>query len=400
MCFNCEQKPLRLPSIHQLVSEVAPASRVLESIKKCEKGNQDHVCRKASVRKLHKGFRASWPREPVSEDRDAQISPTMRLPSSPTSPGPRSNFKDRNYSYWAGPPSSTADSTVASSFFPKIKAEQERSLDQQQKQRFDGARRHTSQGINEAQSPSFSKVPVYSFPHMEMAHMPPTEQASLQMKHDHVTLPLPPRNPHNFRGPVEKGLPSVSSILESGSHKPAANNAESIPPEPVQFRGHPMYSFKSMPVFDGDPPSADMVEGGKLINGTPRSSRSSSDDMLLTGSEPRSNQPNFASQSAPLFRSGGNAFPKDRDCPKRRGNLPKAVTQVLRTWLNNHLSHPYPSEDDKLQLMNQTGLSLVQVSNWFINARRRSLPPNHRKGKSRTRIWENQESSAVKDDGN
>ncbi|KAK9467816.1 Homeodomain-related protein [Lipomyces arxii] len=59
---------------------------------------------------------------------------------------------------------------------------------------------------------------------------------------------------------------------------------------------------------------------------------------------------------------------------KRRGNLPKHVTDILRNWLNAHVQHPYPTEDEKLMLMQQTGLTMNQISNWFINARRRRLP--------------------------
>jgi hypothetical protein len=77
---------------------------------------------------------------------------------------------------------------------------------------------------------------------------------------------------------------------------------------------------------------------------------------------------------------------------KRRGNLPKPVTDILRAWFHEHLDHPYPSEDDKQMLIARTGLTLSQVcsratvressprlsceqiSNWFINARRRQLP--------------------------
>jgi len=59
---------------------------------------------------------------------------------------------------------------------------------------------------------------------------------------------------------------------------------------------------------------------------------------------------------------------------KRRGNLPKPVTDILRLWFHEHLDHPYPSEDDKQMLIARTGLSISQISNWFINARRRQLP--------------------------
>ncbi|KAI8871457.1 hypothetical protein GQ42DRAFT_106992, partial [Ramicandelaber brevisporus] len=54
---------------------------------------------------------------------------------------------------------------------------------------------------------------------------------------------------------------------------------------------------------------------------------------------------------------------------KRRGNLPKFVVAILKKWLLEHVSHPYPSEDEKIDLANRTGLTLSQISNWFINAR-------------------------------
>lgn len=61
--------------------------------------------------------------------------------------------------------------------------------------------------------------------------------------------------------------------------------------------------------------------------------------------------------------------------PRRRGKLPKPVTDLLKSWLLEHASHPYPTEDEKRRLCSMTGLSISQVSNWFINARRRILVP-------------------------
>jgi len=59
---------------------------------------------------------------------------------------------------------------------------------------------------------------------------------------------------------------------------------------------------------------------------------------------------------------------------KRRGNLPKETIDKLKAWFVAHLQHPYPTEDKKQELMRQTGLQMNQISNWFINARRRQLP--------------------------
>ncbi|KAI7898732.1 uncharacterized protein BX663DRAFT_523919 [Cokeromyces recurvatus] len=60
---------------------------------------------------------------------------------------------------------------------------------------------------------------------------------------------------------------------------------------------------------------------------------------------------------------------------RRRGNLPKNVTEFLRKWLIQHKKHPYPAEKEKIDLARHTGLTVNQISNWFINARRRILQP-------------------------
>jgi hypothetical protein len=51
----------------------------------------------------------------------------------------------------------------------------------------------------------------------------------------------------------------------------------------------------------------------------------------------------------------------DPKTKRRRGNLPKPVTDILRAWFHEHLDHPYPSEEDKQMFMTRTGLSISQV---------------------------------------
>ena len=50
---------------------------------------------------------------------------------------------------------------------------------------------------------------------------------------------------------------------------------------------------------------------------------------------------------------GGDGKPR-----KRRGNLPKETTDKLRAWFMAHLTHPYPTEDEKQDLMRATGLQM------------------------------------------
>ena len=58
----------------------------------------------------------------------------------------------------------------------------------------------------------------------------------------------------------------------------------------------------------------------------------------------------------------------------RRQNYPPWVHSILKTWLIQNLEDPYPTDDIKDKLSSDTKLTIAQINNWFINARRRLLP--------------------------
>ncbi len=77
---------------------------------------------------------------------------------------------------------------------------------------------------------------------------------------------------------------------------------------------------------------------------------------------------------------GGDAELSSGGKRRRSGKLPDWATATLSQWLWDHSAQPYPTEEEKALLLTQTGLTLVQLNNWFSNARRRTLKKKVKKG--------------------
>ncbi|KAA8535280.1 hypothetical protein F0562_030283 [Nyssa sinensis] len=61
---------------------------------------------------------------------------------------------------------------------------------------------------------------------------------------------------------------------------------------------------------------------------------------------------------------------------RRAGKLPGDTTSLLKDWWQSHSKWPYPTEEDKARLVQETGLQLKQINNWFINQRKRNWHSN------------------------
>ncbi|XP_066969536.1 homeobox protein homothorax isoform X39 [Macrobrachium rosenbergii] len=139
---------------------------------------------------------------------------------------------------------------------------------------------------------------------------------------------------------------------------------------------------------DVRPPSSSMSYSGGAGGDDARSPGSGGTPGPLSH-QPASQQSADNTSEADLYPSTGDASnasigsgegtEEDEDGSKKnqkkRGIFPKVATNILRAWLFQHLTHPYPSEDQKKQLAQDTGLTILQVNNWFINARRRIVQP-------------------------
>ena len=56
-------------------------------------------------------------------------------------------------------------------------------------------------------------------------------------------------------------------------------------------------------------------------------------------------------------------------------NLPSSAVATLKLWFLAHQHDPYPTKEEKDRLMQETGLSHVQLKNWFSNIRKRHWHP-------------------------
>ncbi|VAH15069.1 unnamed protein product [Triticum turgidum subsp. durum] len=71
---------------------------------------------------------------------------------------------------------------------------------------------------------------------------------------------------------------------------------------------------------------------------------------------------------------------------RRAGKLPGDTASTLKAWWQAHAKWPYPTvcdrhpaytvEEDKARLVQEMGLQLTQINNWFINQRKQNWHSN------------------------
>ena len=62
---------------------------------------------------------------------------------------------------------------------------------------------------------------------------------------------------------------------------------------------------------------------------------------------------------------------KDKIIRKKRIPHDLKSILILDNWFIHNIDCPYPTNEDKALLANETGLSFSQVTNWFLNRRRK-----------------------------
>jgi hypothetical protein len=92
------------------------------------------------------------------------------------------------------------------------------------------------------------------------------------------------------------------------------------------------------------------------------------DDVHQIGGLTRRKQLRSKGHIGPIDDESGDLGPKKGAAAAR---FPRAAVKILKDWMIEHHDHPYPSDEEKEALGQQTGLSMGQISNWMANTRRR-----------------------------
>lgn len=180
-------------------------------------------------------------------------------------------------------------------------------------------------------------------------------------------------DPHHH--PYPAGYPAMPLYSYQYVNTATAAANQGLPPL-YPSAAPPSYSLYT-PTFAGRPPAVTggrygapglpVPIGGTPVSGRPLVSSTSRRSSLQLPTSPRAS-------SLDLELASPEALGMLQTLRSRtRNNLPKETTYILLKWLNDHLNHPYPNSFEKTQLMMTTGLNQQQLSNWFINARRRKI---------------------------
>ncbi|KAI9771434.1 MAG: hypothetical protein M1840_002054 [Geoglossum simile] len=193
---------------------------------------------------------------------------------------------------------------------------------------------------------------------------------------ENLLLPRPASNPRSWQ--IRSPLPQP--LLLPREHKASPIPEMTRFPSLSQFEGS---SFQSPQPFPALPSMATLTPQNRDLEITESSLHSTNpfatpppqveqhqqDELsylnTIPGAWPPPPQPN--SQEA-----GREVIPRpspENTITGRRLDEISRHQPVLRTWLDNHLRFPYPTEAEKQMLQSQTGLDAFQISNWFETSR-------------------------------
>ena len=113
------------------------------------------------------------------------------------------------------------------------------------------------------------------------------------------------------------------------------------------------------------------------ISSTRISSRARTQSIPALVNSDQDERTDSPSSMADPKQNDGSSSDDDDGKGKSRRELPTGAVATLKAWLLSpeHFTHPYPTPQDQIMLMQKTGIDKKQLKNWFTNARRRIWKP-------------------------
>ena len=183
-----------------------------------------------------------------------------------------------------------------------------------------------------------------SSPYAAARGLPSLDSSSAARPDWRPTLPSLPSLTFNHSSAVSRGRSAPSEYASESSRF----GAQTYPQLSASQFDHPISSYHPALSYGYQQPRGQSYSGPSTYPlSHDRTPFSNGHHSVYTGS----------SFPYRLERDDGN----DSKQRKRRGNLPKETTDKLRAWFVAHLQHPYPTEDEKQELMRQTGLQMSMV---------------------------------------
>ncbi|KAK5963290.1 homeobox domain-containing protein PWA37_005004 [Arxiozyma heterogenica] len=182
-------------------------------------------------------------------------------------------------------------------------------------------------------------------------------------------------------------LPSINTMSSfkpsSGSSSSIANNnKQSIPYSANSFTSVSLQQYPSVPRINPEKKSITAIQSiisntitAGINSNTMATTKDRNDSNEIKGTiySKSSSRKIVTAKTIPCkinYEKDGLKIISRKHC---RYNLPKDCVTILNDWLMNHLHNPYPTAQEKRDLLIKTGLTKIQLSNWFINQRRRKI---------------------------
>lgn len=81
---------------------------------------------------------------------------------------------------------------------------------------------------------------------------------------------------------------------------------------------------------------------------------------------------NIYAMARHISDTSATLFEKRKHQARRKRSTFTGDTNILKTWFLANINKPYPTSEEKIELAGECGMTMQQISRWFVNSRQRS----------------------------